>query len=250
MPDLSLFTYNIHKGFNAGNMEFTLHQMRDAIKDVNPDIVCLQEVQGKHDKQAAKVENWPEETQFEFIASSIWPHVVYGKNALYKAGHHGNAILSKYPIIEWENIDVSHITSASRSLMHAKLEVPHFDTPVHVMCIHFGFFKHERKTQLISLSDRIQSTIAKREPLIIAGDFNDWRQIAREHLETDIGMREVFQELKGCYAKTFPAWAPTLLVDRVYYRDLALYNGTCMDGDLWRNLSDHLPLYAEFSRLG
>lgn len=246
MSHFTVFTYNIHKGFTAGNLEFKLHQMRDAIESVSPDIVCLQEVQGQHDKQAQKVKDWPDEAQFDFIAKSLWPHVAYAKNALYSAGHHGNAILSKYPILEWDNIDVSHITSASRSLLHAKLEVPGLDHPLHVMCIHFGFFKRERKTQLVSLTERISETVPAGEPLIIAGDFNDWRQIAREHLETDLGLREVFQSSNGDYAKTFPSWAPTLIVDRIYYRDCVLNQGKCLDSDPWKSLSDHLPLLAEF----
>ncbi len=43
----------------------------------------------------------PEEldSQFAFLADEIWPHFAYGKNAIYSAGHHGNAILSKHPIL-------------------------------------------------------------------------------------------------------------------------------------------------------
>lgn len=246
MSNFSLFTYNIHKGFTAGNLEFKLHQMRDAVEAIGPDIVCLQEVQGQHDKQAKKVDNWPEESQFDFIAENLWPHVAYGKNARYSAGHHGNAILSKFPIIAWDNINVSHITSASRSLLHAKLEIPNQSVPLHVMCIHFGLFKQERHTQLGTLTDRITHVVPKNEPLIIAGDFNDWRVIAREYLETDLGLREAFQAQHGQYAKTFPSWAPTLVVDRVYYRNCAIDQAECLDTPTWRGLSDHLPLFADF----
>ena len=86
----------------------------------------------------------------------------------------------------------------------------------------------------------------KGDRVIIAGDFNDWRGQAEKYLETELALKEGFKTLYGSHAKTFPALKPTLPVDRIYYRNLDLQ--TCMSlGELpWRNLSDHIPLFAEF----
>jgi len=35
--------------------------------------------------------------QHEFLAHESWLHHAYGKNSVYDSGHHGNAILSRYP---------------------------------------------------------------------------------------------------------------------------------------------------------
>ena len=92
-----IITYNIHKGFSVGNRRFVLQQIRDELRLADVDIVFLQEIQGQHVLHKSKMIDWPNESQFEYMADRLWPHYAYGKNAIYNAGHHGNAILSKYP---------------------------------------------------------------------------------------------------------------------------------------------------------
>lgn len=243
---LEVLTYNIHKGFGPGKLRFMLPAMREAIQAVNTQIVFLQEVQGEHKRQQRRIHNWPVSSQFEFLAEQFWPHYAYGKNAIYQAGHHGNAILSKYPFITWENINVATHARASRSLLHGLIQVPHSQQVVHVLCVHFGLFKNERSNQLTRLVKRIAERIPNTDPLIIAGDFNDWRKVASVELEQELGLREVFKEQHGDYAKTFPAWRPAFSTDRIYYRGLKLEEGKRLIIKPWRSLSDHLPLYAKF----
>lgn len=243
---LRVLTYNIHKGFSVGNIKFVLHEIKEALKIIHPDLVFLQEIQGEHYDHRNRIAHWPEESQFEFLAEEIWPHYAYAKNAVYPKGHHGNAFLSKYPIVDWENIDVSLQPRASRSLLHSIIEIP-MGPRIHTICIHLGLFKAERQQQLQRLCDRIQSHVPDDEPLIIAGDFNDWRGHAKEHLEHDLGLQEIFKALTGRHAKTFPAWQPTLPVDRIYYRGLKPELCKYFHKQPWYKLSDHLPLYAEFS---
>lgn len=244
---LKVLTYNIHKGFSVGNVRFVLHQIKEALQTIHPDLVFLQEIQGEHSKRQSKIENWPEEPQFEFLADELWPHFAYGKNAIYKKGHHGNAILSKYPIVAWENIDVSLHRRASRSLLHCTIEIPPLRQQIHAICIHLGLFKVEREKQLSILCNRIESHVPHQDPLVVAGDFNDWRGHAEDLLETDLGLQEVFKNLTGHHAKTFPAWQPTLPVDRIYYRGFKPLQGEHFNKEPWHKLSDHLPLYAELS---
>lgn len=243
---LQVLTYNIHKGFSPGKVRFMLHKMRDAIESVNADLVFLQEVQGEHKGQEKWIREWPDASQFEFLADELWPHYAYGKNAIYQAGHHGNAILSKYPFHSWENINVATVSRASRSLLHGIIHVSNIKNNVHVLCIHLSLFKSKRHEQLAQLSQRIAEQVPIGDPLIIAGDFNDWRKDATDYLEENLGMQEVFKVLEGDYAKTFPALRPTLWVDRIYFRGMTLEEGICLNGKPWRSLSDHLPLYASF----
>ncbi len=112
---LRVLTYNIHKGFNVGNRRFVLHQIREALIAADADLLFLQEMQGEHQRHEKKILDWPVLSQLEFIADNTWPFHAYGKNAIYNAGHHGNAILSKFPFEHWENINVSPFPWASRS---------------------------------------------------------------------------------------------------------------------------------------
>ena len=248
MSDMSIkvLTYNIHKGFTMGNMRFILHEIRESLRHVDADVVFLQEIHGERHISKNRFDHWPTNSQFEYLADEVWHHHAYGKNAIYKAGHHGNAILSKYPFIEWENIDVSIMKKASRSLLHGTIQIPNSEKKVHIICIHLGLFERERENQLITLSERIASHVPADEPLIIAGDFNDWRGNAERHLHEDLGVKEVFKETYGSHARTFPARFPVLSMDRIYYRGLEVVGSSHLQGQPWQRLSDHTPLFAEF----
>jgi endonuclease/exonuclease/phosphatase family metal-dependent hydrolase len=248
MGDISLkvLTYNIHKGFSATNLRFILHEIKNFLHHIDADIVFLQEVHGERRISNQRFDNWPNTQQFEFLADQVWHHYAYGKNAIYNSGHHGNAILSKYPIIEWDNINVSMLRSASRSLLHGVIHIPETDQKIHIICIHFGLFGRERKRQLSALVKRISTHVSASEPLIIAGDFNDWREQAEHYLHRDLGVKEVFKITRGAYARTFPSWMPILSMDRIYYRGLDIIDCNRLHGQPWHRLSDHIPLLAEF----
>ncbi len=242
--NVSLITYNIHKGFGVGAVRFLLPKMRDAITNLNPDFVFLQEVQGEHLKREKRINAWPVAPQFEYIAENIWPHYVYAKNAVYQSGHHGNAILSKYAFERFENINLTNIRRASRGILHAQLRLDKIT--IHLLCVHLGLFKTERMIQCNALMQRIKDVVPPDEPLLMAGDFNDWRTILSRPLAENLNIEEAFVSVEGQHARSFPAIRPALCVDRVYFRGMKVHAVACLHGKPWSMLSDHLPLYARF----
>ncbi len=90
MPDqtqqfsFKVLTINIHKGFTAFNRRFILPELRDAVRTVSADIVCLQEVMGAHEVHPLHVENWPDTSHYEFLADTMWSDFAYGRNAVYR----------------------------------------------------------------------------------------------------------------------------------------------------------------------
>jgi endonuclease/exonuclease/phosphatase family metal-dependent hydrolase len=243
--NLRLLTYNIHKGFNTGNREFVLDRIKTSIKETHATLVCLQEVIGSHDGHKKRVKEWPEISQFEFLADQTWSHYAYGKNAIYTEGHHGNAILSKYPIISWENEDASLSKLERRGFLHAVIETPE-KIRIHAFSIHLNLFENDRLTQLKQLCARVMREVPAHEPLVIAGDFNDWKKSASDVLVSELGLKESFFELTGKYARTFPSALPFLCLDRIYYRGLHCTSVQVVHNRLFSKLSDHLPLIAEF----
>ena len=249
MSELSVLTYNMHKGFSGdGRRTFVLPRMREALASSAADVVFLQEAQGEHQRHAERVIEWPGASQFEFIADNVWNHAVYGQNARYDHGHHGNAILSKYPLFDSQNIDVSpYPFAASRSLLHACIEMPRSTTRVHLVCIHVGFIGIDRRPQIHRLCEHIEARIPHHEALIVAGDFNDWWGRAEREFNSALGLREVFHELHGRRARSFPSWAPLFPMDRIYCRGMEPRVATRLGGAPWRTLSDHAPLLAWFT---
>jgi endonuclease/exonuclease/phosphatase family metal-dependent hydrolase len=243
---INILTYNIHKGFSAGNKNFVLHQLREALLTTDADILFLQEIQGEHTRRQQKHHNWPQEPHLDFLASERWQHSAYAKNAVYSVGHHGNAILSRYPIMAWENINVSPLPWASRSLLHAEIALPNSVTPLHIICIHLGLTGMERRPQLQTLFERIEAEVPHEAPLIVAGDFNDWTLRATKQFAHRLNLQEAHKTLHNSHARTWPAWLPILKVDRIYYRGLQAVFCESPKHRSWHRLSDHAPLMATF----
>jgi len=242
---LEVVSYNIHKGLGVGNLRVALSQMRDALHALAADLVLIQEVVGSHRGHARRFADWPTVAQFEFLADNMWPHVAYGRNAVYSGGDHGNAILSRHPIAWHENIDISLNPLERRGILHAVVEPPGLAAPLHVCCTHLNLLHGQRKRQLERLAQRVRSAVPAHCPLIIGGDFNDWRTWATGALARSIGVEEAYVARHGRHARTFPGWHPMLALDRIYVRGLPVTRARVLDGPPWRTLSDHLAVHAE-----
>ena len=237
-----ILTLNMHKGFTVFNRRFILPELREAVRRLSTDIVFLQEVHGTHHQHAERFKNWPATPQYEFLADSMWPQYSYGRNAVYPQGDHGNALLSKYPIVRYENLDVSIGTIEQRGLLHSTLKLPD-NTELHAICVHLGLRESHRKQQLELLCKLVESLPAK-DPVIIAGDFNDWRVRANKVLER-VGFHEAFLNQFGKSAKSFPARWPLLSLDRIYVRNATTHHPEVLHRQPWSHLSDHAPLAVE-----
>jgi len=184
---VTVVTYNIHKGLSHFNRRLVLHGIKDGLKGLGADVAFLQEVQGKHDKNARRHVTWPELSQHEFLTHD-GSHCVYGMNAVYQHGHHGNAVVSRHPIPVWENIDISHHPIGSRGLLHCEIRVDGWKQPLHCINTHLGLWARSRRFQLEWLCDRIRAAVPKKGPVIVAGDFNDWQKTASKYLAAELGL--------------------------------------------------------------
>lgn len=244
---LTVVTYNIHKGLSQFNRRLVLHDIREGLKALSADVAFLQEVQGKHDRNARRHALWPEVSQHEFLTHE-GAHCVYGMNCVYQHGHHGNAVVSRHPIPVWENIDISHHPIESRGLLHCEIEVPGWKERVHCINVHLGLWARSRRFQLEWLAERIRAAVPKKGPLIVAGDFNDWQKKASEYLKAELGLKEVFEQVEGRPARTYPAQMPFFTLDRIYVRDMEIEGVERHAGERWTRLSDHVALAARLSR--
>jgi endonuclease/exonuclease/phosphatase family metal-dependent hydrolase len=222
-----------------------LHELREAIRAVSADMVFLQEVVGDSRRHAAHVTGWPAAPQYEFLADSIWTRFAYGRNAAYPGGHHGNALLSKWPIVHERNHDVSIAGPERRGLLHCRVQVPGGSTVLHAVTVHLGLREAHRSMQVDRLCDLIHREVPPHAPLIVAGDFNDWRARVHGPLASCARLKEVFVATTGRAARTFPARMPMLPLDRIYVRGVRALRPLAIPARPWNRLSDHAPLAAE-----
>lgn len=243
---IRVMSYNIHKGFTLFNSKFILHELKKAIEKIHADIVLLQEVVGENMEYERTLPNWPKEAQFEFLADKLWPHFSYGKNAVYDESHHGNAILSKFPIIKSENINISNHRLENRGLLHVEVQPPGLTQSLHILNTHLDLTNLGRKQQLKKIIQRVETHVDSKSALIIGGDFNDWSHRLNHSFKSLLGVSEAFQENTGSMASTFPSFLPILRLDRLYFKNIQLLSAHQLYNQPFHKLSDHIPIVAEF----
>jgi endonuclease/exonuclease/phosphatase family metal-dependent hydrolase len=246
MTILKIATYNIHKGFSQFNRRVVLHELRERLRELDADILFLQEVQGAHAGHVQRHADYPAGPQHEFLADEFWAHHAYGMNAVYDEGHHGNAILSRFPIVQTFNKDVSAHRFESRGLLHCEVDMG--GLRVHCLCAHFGLFAKGKRVQMRALIEYALSEIPADAPLLIAGDFNDWRNQLSLTLAHELGVQDVFDLHKGKPARSFPSRVPLFRLDRIYVRGFNVQICDVHIGGKWLRLSDHAALSAQLER--
>jgi len=243
---LRVVTLNIHKGLSQFNRRMVIHELREGLRLLQPDLVFLQEVAGLNRRHALRFEAWPD-AQHEFLAGGELEHV-YGRNRVHQHGHYGNALLSRFPILSSENEDISDHRFERRGLLHTVVKVPGWKRNLHCLCVHLSLHERGRRRQLEAIVARLDALADRRLPVILAGDFNDWRQRASRLLEDSLGMTEVSVAAGGRHGRTFPSMLPLLHLDRIYVRGFGVLRSQVHRGPPWSLLSDHLALSAELER--
>jgi len=240
-PVLRIATYNIHKGVQgigpARRLE--IHNLALAIETLDADIVCLQEVRAINRREAQYFAGWPAQPQAQFLAPEGYQSV-YRTNAITRHGEHGNALLSRWPIVRYQHEDISDHRFEQRGLLHAEVQMA--GAPLHVIVVHFGLIPASRQRQTEQLRRYIAREIALGEPVVVAGDFNDWGTRVRRLLGVDS-----LQTFEGPRKLTFPSRLPVAQLDHIYARGLTPLSLAAPNGRAWKRMSDHLPLIAEFS---
>ncbi len=236
---LRVATYNIHKGVQgigpARRLE--IHNLQLAVEQLDADIVCLQEVRRLHRREAHRFARWPSQPQADFLAPDGY-HAVYRTNAVTRHGEHGNALLSRWPVVAHGHEDMSDHRFEQRGLLHVHVQ---FDgVPLHVIVVHLGLIAGSRRRQVQQLGQFIAREVPADEPLLVAGDFNDWGGKLREPLLA-LGLADCAVEP----VRTYPSRLPLAQLDYVYARGLQPQSVTVPRGPAWGRMSDHLPLIAD-----
>lgn len=184
MPVVRVVSYNIHKGRSVTGGRESLADLRLGLYGLRPDLLFLQEVQGRNQQRTSL------DAQHESLAAALRMQAAYGCNAVRAATDHGNALLSRYPILYFENQDISDHRLEQRGLLHGVVQVG--DANVHCVVVHLGLLARGRSRQVQALVDRIRRLVPDSEPLLVAGDFNDWTNRLAPLFVQQLGLVEVF----------------------------------------------------------
>lgn len=136
----------------------------DELKNSQPDILCLQEVWEDNDRSQAKE-----------IADLFGYDYCYSKSFDFDEVSFGNAIISKYPIINhtFHLIPTENEFNENRTLLHA--EILYEKNKINVLCTHLNYKYNQgdiRKKQVNYILKYISKLEKSTFPNILCGDFN------------------------------------------------------------------------------
>ena len=232
---LRALSYNVHKGRAFVSRRRTWDGLLKLVMDTEPDVIFLQEF--LHEREALGL--------LEGLADHLWPHHSFGQNATWNGNHYGNAILSRYPLAETHNTDISTSPFERRGLLYGLVE-PRPGRKLHLFCCHLDLTHRGRRLQLQKLRANVEKLTAQSSSLLIAGDFNDWHEKLHGPLAKSLHVAEAFETLNGALMPSSPSIYPIFSLDRIYYRRLKPVAGECHVKDPWQHRSDHLPMTVDF----
>lgn len=238
---LRVVTYNIHK---CRGLDRRVRPARivETLREIDADIIALQEVLSV--RGAAR-----EKDQARFISEGMEMSCAVGGTRIHNGGIYGNVVLSRLPLLESKNYDISVRGREQRGCMRADISAE--GSLLHVFNVHLGTAFLERRHQARKL---VNSAILNNEELsgarIMLGDFNEWtRGLTTRLLATHLTSADLRAHLPR--SKTYPGVLPFLHLDHIYFdRSLELDRLTLHKSRTALVASDHLPLVAEFTIVG
>jgi endonuclease/exonuclease/phosphatase family metal-dependent hydrolase len=237
MRTIRVVTWNIRKGKGDGRHRPDLAEIGQALAELGADIVFCQEV--FHD--------WRTVDQTAHISDLLSARFRYGANAVYRRGHHGNATFSRWPILWSENRDLSTNRIERRGCLYTRVH-DEDGVPLHLLNVHLGLSHRQRRVQSERVISWVTEMVRPGEPVIWAGDFNDWNG----RLDMEIGRRlpvsNAMLALSAAARRTFSTRRPLFSLDRIYYKDLRLLEIRVLKSAPFDRLSDHYPVLAMLGR--
>jgi endonuclease/exonuclease/phosphatase family metal-dependent hydrolase len=236
--ELRIATYNIHK-CRGLDRRVLPERIADVLAEVDADVVALQEVV-RFDSGLRS------EDQARFLADELGYDIAFGQTRFHSGGRYGNVVLTRFPIRDHSNYDISVRGREARGCLRTDIQLG--PETLHVFNVHFGTALTEHRRQARLLFDR---RIVSRDHLtghrIVLGDFNQWlpgtvSKTLTRHLE----FADIRSHLQR--SRTYPGIFPLFNLDHIYYdRSVRLERLRLFRNRTSLVASDHLPLVADIS---
>lgn len=226
-PRVRVASYNVHACVGTDGV-FQPERVAEVIRQMRPDIVGLQEVDGGYwyRQRAHQLKQLAELTDMQPFEG---PTLVRGPEV------YGNAILTRFPLANVRHVDLSVPGFERRGALDADAIVQ--GTPLRLVVTHFGLRARERRQQAATLVRCLKEREAS--VLVLLGDFNDWwagRTLgAVRHC---LGPTKTF--------RSYPSWLPLFALDRIWVQPRACLRHIQVHHSRTALLaSDHLPIWAD-----
>jgi endonuclease/exonuclease/phosphatase family metal-dependent hydrolase len=222
---LTVVSYNI--GF-AENIDQAVLEIEEIKSQKELDILLLQEMDEVSTEQIAR----ELKMNYVYFPAAIEP--TYNKNF-------GNAILSRWPIINPQKLILPHKSFSNhmnRIATRATVRIPGADILVYSLHIESVFtLPRYRKEQYTAVLDDIDPEV---KLVIVGGDFNSFTNAAVEELEEDYQQAGLVRVSKGS-GSTVTKYGLEICSDHIFAKGFVLKE----TGKMARaTASDHLPIWV------
>jgi endonuclease/exonuclease/phosphatase family metal-dependent hydrolase len=224
---LTVATYNIH-GAVGTDGRLAPQRIAEVLREIDADVIALQEV---------PLGGGGMPSVLTLLQQASGFHAVEGPTEDSAERRYGNAVLSRYPITDTRNIDLSFGSREPRGALDADIDCN--GHPLRVIATHLGLRPAERRHQIRLL---LQAFDTDRMPVILTGDLNEWFVWGRP-------LRWLVSHFEPVPAPpTFPSRLPVFALDRLWISPRhRLVRVTVHATPLARLASDHLPLVAHIA---
>jgi len=228
---LTLATYNIHSCFGL-DRRFDPDRVAEVIRELNADIVALQEVDAQHGVRGF-VDQWA------FLADATGYACVPGISLRTHRKVFGNALLTRLPTARTRLHDISVKDWEPRGVIDVDIEIA--GGLLRVLATHLGLRATERRQQSARIAE-IAGADGGAVGTVLLGDMNDWRPRSPS-IRRITGL---FDQAQRVFS--YPSRLPLLPLDRVLgMGNIRLGDVTAHRSRLARLASDHLPITARLS---
>jgi endonuclease/exonuclease/phosphatase family metal-dependent hydrolase len=231
--DLRVVTYNIHR---CRGMDRRTRPERIAavLATIDPDVAALQEVIGPGPSGTGHA---------EALGAALGMGWVMAPARELRRHQFGNVVLSRYPIREHAQHDLSWKTCEPRCSQRVAIDLAGLGT-LQVFNVHLGTAILERRDQARRLATWVHDRRVPG-PKLVLGDFNEWsRGIAEDILAERLESVDLYPHLKR--RRTYPGFFPVLHLDHIYFAgDVEVRRIELPRTRLAMVASDHLPLVAD-----
>jgi endonuclease/exonuclease/phosphatase family metal-dependent hydrolase len=244
--NLRVLSYNIHRAIGL-DRRFRPERIATILAHYDADIVLLQEVDVGVPRSRGL------DLARELADSLGYPHHAVGLNVKLREGMYGNATLSRYPIVNERNIDLTIESCKARGCLYTDIALSEKNmghTEIAVFNLHLGLSSKERSRQIGMLVRSAEfRALGLQDSCLVGGDLNDW-QTRLAPIFTEILEFECATNHSWGYHKpilTYPSFSPSGGLDKIFCRGaLEIVGGRRCHLRVSKVASDHRPVIADF----
>jgi endonuclease/exonuclease/phosphatase family metal-dependent hydrolase len=231
--DIRVVTYNIHRSRGL-DRRIRPERIAAVLATIDPDVVALQEVIGPGLTGPGHAEE---------LGAALGMGWVMAPAREFRRHQFGNVVLSRFPIREHTQIDLSWKTCEERCSQRVAVELGE-GRCLQVYNAHLGTALLERRYQAPRLAAWIHDRRVP-DPKILLGDFNEWgRGLVADVLAERLRSVDLYPHLKR--RRTYPGFFPLLHLDHIYFSgNIDIRRIELPRTRLALIASDHLPLVAD-----